>query len=173
MVLVLYILALAALFGLYFLLKRVFGEKPEYVVRAPGWELEEINKSSSEYKRMSKHLFQTESGEVIDPNRYSAYVVTGESMSICNIHDGDMVFVENMALDSCSSPKTTLEPNNIVVLDVEDSKRCKIRKIDEINIDIISTSYYKNGNKVPSSKPYSISQVKGVVRYVFSTQSSS
>lgn len=37
--------------------------------------------------------FQTKDGMEIDPNDYYIYIVKGDSMKFCHIHDGDLIFV--------------------------------------------------------------------------------
>lgn len=169
MVLALYTLALAALFGVYFLSKRLFGEKPEYVELASEGELETIKKSSLEFEPMSNRLLQTESGSFLDPSRYYVYHVVGDSMKPVGINDHDCIVIKKIGPSFSLNPKDDLKTDDTVLIRLEESneesKKYKIRKIADLSSNTVNVYYYRNGKKVYSSKAYNVSQIRGVVQY--------
>lgn len=168
MVLIWFTLVLAALTGFYFLMKRRHGEKPEYVVLAPTGELETSSKSSLEFKSLYNHSILTEDGHLLDESRHSLFRVIGSSMKMAGIQDGDYIIVENIDANSNPIPQLLLKADDIILLYLEGDKAYKIRRIENIEGDKISLSYYRVDEQILSTKQYSISQVKGVVRYVLS-----
>lgn len=166
MFLIWFTLALVALTGFYIFVKRRYGEKPEYVVLAPEGELETANKSSLKFEPMSNRLIQTENGEVLDPNRYSVYSVVGDSMKPRQIAHGDKIIVEKVSKEKATIIKDNLREGDIVLLNNEKFGTYKIREIVKCDGELLHVEYYINGEKKNSSKPFNISQLKGVVRYV-------
>lgn len=161
MVLALYTLALFALIGLFFLLKR--RNRDSAILDTDG-ALEIIN-ATLKIEPVSNTFVKDEKGVILDPSHYKVFRTSGSSMELAGIHDGDSIVVRELEPSYCLNPKEYLETDYVVLLYFEESKKYKIRKVADVSDNTVKVYYYRSGKKVYSTKPYSVSQIKGVVQY--------
>lgn len=102
-------------------------------------------------------------GETIDSSMYMRLVVEGNCMTPRNIFNGDQLLA--LKVNSIEELRRELQPNNIVLIYLNDIDLYKIRIFDSFDGDDLLTYYYENGKRKDSSRPHSIHSIKGIVKY--------
>lgn len=112
--------------------------------------------------------FETKKKEKIDRSNYNVVEVDGGCMDPIKIEKGDFLLYEIL-----HAGKTILLPEDLIVLEIDDPIKGKIRKIRLINQVVnqtqFETYYFKKVDdkwcKKKSSVDHTVEQILGVVRY--------
>lgn len=165
MVLALYTLALVALVGLFFLLKRLNKEKADYYVIAKEGALETANRVALEYVPISKQFIQTEKGEIVDTSQYQMFLVKGNCMNPRHVYDEDRILVEKVLPENVQSLKEgVLQHGDIILIRLPKEGVYEVREFEQWEEEKMRVSYYIHDKRVVSETLYEPSQVKGIVR---------
>lgn len=167
MELFLYILILAVLLGLYYILKTKSETNQDYVQCVEAGPMDDVDASFLKRKSFcDRHVVvRNEKGVVLDRNQYSRLVVNGNCMNKRKIYHGDQIIAEKVSANDAMSLKRILQKDNIVWLYIDETGIDKIRIFDQWEGDEMKTYYFKNGGICYSSHNHRVSQVKGIVRY--------
>lgn len=111
-----------------------------------------------------------EDGREIDMSGMQCLVVNNNCMNKRNIKNGDRLLAQK--IDLFKPISNQIKPNDILWINIPDNGKNKIRILESINDNGFLITYYydSNGEKVYSSRPHSISSVRGIVRFNLSSR---